>query len=323
MSEEDAPDALIADLPDIYIYNVDVVGEGLVARRRGMAALDRSHGAAVPEGRPLSGARQARRDDQRLRASTKSRTPTWSRRMARRSATRSIALGIAKDLSLDLSKQASTTRRSIRVEDQLIELKDQNIPYGLHAFGRTPEKALRDSTVDAIVSMDRSLLPNNAKVLAADMEARIVASGPRELDNLMQRARRPLRPRRQRRRADSQSGLLSDRQEFLRHRSGQGSQARRVGDGRQARGSDAGRPRQEARQVSRESVVRHLGRRDDAPRGRARVADLSICWARSRSGTTAARWSTSKSFRSRSWAGRAWTSSSRRRPRACSTTSRC
>ena len=37
--EEDAPDALIADLPDLYIYNVDVVGEGLVARRRGMATL--------------------------------------------------------------------------------------------------------------------------------------------------------------------------------------------------------------------------------------------------------------------------------------------
>ena len=39
LSEEDAPDALIADLPDLYIYNVDVVGEGLVARRRGMATL--------------------------------------------------------------------------------------------------------------------------------------------------------------------------------------------------------------------------------------------------------------------------------------------
>ena len=35
----DAPDALIADLPDLYVYNVDVVGEGLVARRRGMATL--------------------------------------------------------------------------------------------------------------------------------------------------------------------------------------------------------------------------------------------------------------------------------------------
>ncbi|HTQ99053.1 MAG TPA: cobaltochelatase subunit CobN, partial [Candidatus Acidoferrum sp.] len=35
----DASDALMADIPDLYIYNVDVVGEGLVARRRGMATL--------------------------------------------------------------------------------------------------------------------------------------------------------------------------------------------------------------------------------------------------------------------------------------------
>ena len=28
LSEADAPDALMADLPDIYVYNVDVVGEG-------------------------------------------------------------------------------------------------------------------------------------------------------------------------------------------------------------------------------------------------------------------------------------------------------
>ncbi len=39
LSTDDAPDALIADIPDLYIYNVDVVGEGLVARRRGMATL--------------------------------------------------------------------------------------------------------------------------------------------------------------------------------------------------------------------------------------------------------------------------------------------
>ena len=38
-TEEDASDALIGDLPDLYVYNVDVVGEGLVARRRGMATL--------------------------------------------------------------------------------------------------------------------------------------------------------------------------------------------------------------------------------------------------------------------------------------------
>src|SRR6185503_16222345 len=51
------------------------------------------------------------------------------------------------------------------------------------------EAPLRATTIDAIVSVDRSLLPDKAKVLAADMEQRIVASGPRELDRLVRALR--------------------------------------------------------------------------------------------------------------------------------------
>ena len=75
------------------------------------------------------------------------------------------------------------------IEEHLLLLRGQNIPYGLHTFGRTPDKEMRDSTIDAIVSVDRSLLPNNAKVLADDMEQRILESGPRELDSLMRALR--------------------------------------------------------------------------------------------------------------------------------------
>ena len=48
---------------------------------------------------------------------------------------------------------------------------------------------MRASTVDAIVSVDRSLLPENKAVMAADMEQRIVDSAPRELDNLVRALR--------------------------------------------------------------------------------------------------------------------------------------
>jgi cobaltochelatase CobN len=99
-------------------------------------------------------------------------------------------LGIAKDLSLDLSKPNSLDDATVhRIEDHIIDLKGQNIPYGLHAFGRTPEKALRETTIDAIVSTDRSLLPSQAKVLASEMEERITSSGPTELGNLMRALR--------------------------------------------------------------------------------------------------------------------------------------
>lgn len=185
LSEEDAPDALIADMPDIYIYNVDVVGEGLVARRRGMATLidhmvpPFKKGGLYPELAALS---ETLNDyDNNV-----GKNPELAGAYAGKVREQVEKLGIAKDLSLDLSKPNSLNDRVIhQIEDHIADLKVQNIPYGLHTFGRTPEKPLRDTTVDAIVSADRSLLPEKASVLAAEMEKRIADSGPRELGNLM------------------------------------------------------------------------------------------------------------------------------------------
>ena len=182
LSEEDAPDALIADLPDLYIYNVDVVGEGLVARRRGMAALvdhmvpPFRQGGLYPELVKLG----ELINDYTI---NESKEADLMKAYAGKIRDQVVALGIAKDLALDVSKEIDEEAIH-KIENHLIDLKSQNIPYGLHAFGRTPAKELRESTVSAIVSVDRSILPKNAKILADDMEKRIVESGPRELDNL-------------------------------------------------------------------------------------------------------------------------------------------
>jgi cobaltochelatase CobN len=189
LSADDAPDALIADLPDVYIYNVDVVGEGLVARRRGMATLvdhmvpPFKRGGLYAE---LSELSETITDfDKR-----QSDNPELARAYAERIRTQVIKLGMAKDLGLALDRPGSITEDVVhQIETHLIDLKRQNIPYGLHTFGRAPDKPLRDSTIDAIVSADRSLLPSKAKVLAADMDQRIVSSGPRELDSLMRALR--------------------------------------------------------------------------------------------------------------------------------------
>jgi cobaltochelatase CobN len=182
MSDEDAPDALIADVPNIYLYNVDVVGEGLVARRRSHAALvdhmvpPFKKGGLLPD---LAELGETINDfDNNLH-----KNPELAKANAERIREQVTRLGLAKDLSLD-PKVEIDDETVHRIQDHLVTLRGENIPYGLHAFGRTPEKEMRDSTIDAIVSVDRSLLPKNAKILAADMEARIVASGRRELDNL-------------------------------------------------------------------------------------------------------------------------------------------
>jgi cobaltochelatase CobN len=184
-SEDDASDALLADLPDIYIYNVDVVGEGLVARRRGLATLvdhmvpPFTPGGLYPELAELG--ERINDFDQNLH-----KNPELAAAFGDQIRTQVIALGIAKDLGLDLAAAGSLDDATVhKIQDYIIGLKGEQIPYGLHAFGRVPADEARATTVQAIVSADRSLLPNDAKVLAADIDARIVASGPRELDNLL------------------------------------------------------------------------------------------------------------------------------------------
>src|SRR5690606_25253537 len=72
-----------------------------------------------------------------------------------------------------------------RIQDHILELQEQNIPYGLHSFGRLPPPEQVESTVDAIVSADRSLLPAASEVLAVDMHERITSSAARETANLL------------------------------------------------------------------------------------------------------------------------------------------
>ena len=182
-NEEDASDALLGALPDIYVYNVDVVGEGLIARRRGLATLvdhmvpPFTAGGLYPELAELG--ERVDDYDQNLH-----KNPELAARFGEQVREQVVALGIAKDLSLDLDAPGSLTDAIVhQVRDYVLALKGENIPYGLHAFGRVPDATARASTVAAIVGADRSLLPNDAEVLAADVEARIVTSGTRELDS--------------------------------------------------------------------------------------------------------------------------------------------
>ena len=185
LSAADAPDALMADLPDLYIYNVDVVGEGLVARRRGMATLldhmvpPFATSELLPELAELSESindyHNNLRKNERLAAA-----------YADQIREQATALGMVKDLDVEFGTGGELDHDVLHViEEYMVELRGQHIPYGLHAFGRTPEAAMRESTVEAIVSVDRSLLPDDEAVMAADMERRIVESGPRELDSLV------------------------------------------------------------------------------------------------------------------------------------------
>ena len=185
LSAADAPDALIADLPDLYIYNVDVVGEGLVARRRGMATLvdhmvpPFAKSVLLPELAALSESINDYLNNLNKNAQLAAAYADQIRAQV-------VDLGMVKDLGVDLGTDGELDHELLHViEEYMVDLRGQHIPYGLHAFGRTPDATMRESTIEAIVSVDRSLLPNDAAVMGADMERRIVESGPRELESLV------------------------------------------------------------------------------------------------------------------------------------------
>ena len=185
LSERDASDALIADLPNAYVYNVDVVGEGLVAKRRGMAAIvdhmvpPLAKGGLYPELAELS-----ERINDHHRAHHEN--PELAGAYAAQIRELVVDLGIAKDLGLRFEGSEELEHQTLhRIQRHMVGLREQNVPYGLHALGRTPDPALRDSTVDAIVSVDRGLTRSEAAALGREMEDRIDASGPRELDRLV------------------------------------------------------------------------------------------------------------------------------------------
>ncbi|AKH42873.1 cobaltochelatase CobN [Altererythrobacter atlanticus] len=183
LGPDDAPDAMIADLPDAYIYNVDVVGEGLVARRRGMATLvDHMVPPFVRGGLTEQLARLSELLNDHIQ--NESKNPELAAIYGRQARDAAVELGVAKDLGLD--PEADWTDEQLHsVETYLIDLRSQIIPYGLHSFGSVPEQEAIDSTVAAILSIDRSGLPEANEVFGEEMEARIVRSGPRELDGLM------------------------------------------------------------------------------------------------------------------------------------------
>jgi cobaltochelatase CobN len=183
LGPEDAPDALIADLPDAYIYNVDVVGEGLVARRRGMATLvDHMVPPFVEGGLSEDLARlSGLLNDHVQNEGKNAELAALYGRQARDAA---IEMGIAKDLGFDPAADW-TDEQLHSVETYLLDLRGQIIPFGLHAFGRVPEPAAIDSTVRAIAAVDRTSLPDAVQVFEEEMRGRIEASGERELAGLM------------------------------------------------------------------------------------------------------------------------------------------
>ena len=158
---EDAPDALIADLPDLYIYNVDVVGEGLVARRRGMATLVDHMVPPFKKGGLYRRARGAQRDDQRLRHATCTRIRSWPRRVGEADSRAGHRARHCQGprASICRSRRASTTRSCTRFRTICSSSRARTFRTGCTPSAACRRRRCATAPSTPSSASDRSLLP--------------------------------------------------------------------------------------------------------------------------------------------------------------------
>ncbi len=179
--DDDAPEALIGNLVNIYPYIMDNVGEGTQAKRRGMATIidhltpPFDQASLNPRLRDLAGAI----NDYSVALEKSPSLAAVHLQTINRLADAAHVYG---DLGLDDTIRAEDVQR---VEHYLQEINESIVPLGMHTFGRSPDSTAAMQTAAAIVSRMSCIDPDTCEAQLQDLYRRIRASGPAELDALV------------------------------------------------------------------------------------------------------------------------------------------
>jgi len=180
----DPGEVLVGAVPQLYLYIVDGIGEGLQAKRRGMATiidhltppLDKA--SLNPEIREL----MSRIGDFRVAREKGSVVGDETRREI---AKRAAKAGVFTDLGIALAPDRLLDDRQLEeIEDHLTKIGEKLTPFGMHTFGVSPNEKARRATADAILAVETDLAPDERASRHADLMHRIEISGRAELDAL-------------------------------------------------------------------------------------------------------------------------------------------
>lgn len=168
------PEVMITDIPNLYPYIVDDVGEGIQAKRRGRGVII-DH--LTPPQRPGGLYEEYSRLADLINSFTRSQavdSQTAGQKLER-IAELSRELGLFKELGLQKVNAESLEE----IEHYLLELKENLLPYGVHTFGRSPQGQALDDTVQAISEANQEADTEKIKTALAE-------SGKREISRLIQ-----------------------------------------------------------------------------------------------------------------------------------------
>ncbi len=157
LSKNCCPDVLIQDIPDIYPYILDNIGEGIQAKRRGAAVIiDHMYNAINTAGLYKEYAELNELFHQYTL--TKAQSPLAAAEYKKEILKLATKLDIGHDLGIDLDKIEFEDIME-ELHDYLHELKAHNIPYGLHVFGASPVGEALLGMVRTMISVETDIPP--------------------------------------------------------------------------------------------------------------------------------------------------------------------
>ncbi|PRD56999.1 cobaltochelatase subunit CobN [Sphingobacterium gobiense] len=181
LDADDAPDALLGSMVNIYPYIMDNVGEGTQAKRRGGAVIidhltpPFQEAGLRPELRELAGAI----NDYSV-ASEKSTVLADAHLKKIKRLAKQINIGRDLDIEGDI-----TGNDVQRLEHYLQELNEKQTPMGMHTFGVSPDPAKARLTAVAMSGRQINVPQHERDSLTDVFFDRIMRSGPAEMQALL------------------------------------------------------------------------------------------------------------------------------------------
>ncbi len=180
LPQSDFPRLVVADLPSVYIYVVDGVGEGIQAKRRGLATIVdhlTPSMSTTPLYDDLLELRQLVESFETAEAGAASAAQTRAIQAIREKVR---ALNLEEELTASMAKELKTRGVSSfeQVDDELLvheighyltQLQERFMPFGLHVFGRPWSAEAVERMVGSMTAQEED--PASAKTARANLVA--------------------------------------------------------------------------------------------------------------------------------------------------------
>jgi len=165
---------MLTDIPNLYPYIVDDVGEGIQAKRRGRGVIIDHLIPPLRKG-GLYGEYSRLYDLINSFNRSKALDSETAQPKLKEIQGLSVRLGLTADLGLDDMDDEALEE----IEHHLLEIRENLMPYGLHTYGRSPRGEPLEETAQAVAEI-------NPDAEVDVIRQGLTDSGPLEIDRLMQ-----------------------------------------------------------------------------------------------------------------------------------------